>query len=126
MRLNPDCTRDLLMLLEDNTEPGSCLCYTVSEISKALPKYTAKEIMYHVSQCAASGMFIGYTPSLGGNFAILDISPKAHEFLANVREESVWNKTKAIAKDVGANSLSALGQIAASVITALIQKQLGL
>lgn len=126
MRLNPDCTRDLLMLFEEKTEPYSCLSYSPREISEELPKYSAKEIAYHVSQCAASGMFIGYQGDLSGNFIIRDISPKAHEFLANIREDTVWNKTKGIAKDVGSNSLNALCQIASSVITSVIQSKLGL
>lgn len=126
MRLNPDCTRDLLMFFEEKTEPHSCLSYSPKEISEALPKYPIKELLYHVSQCAESDMFIGYQEDCSGNFLIRDISPKAHEFLANIREDTVWNKTKGVAKDVGSNSLNALCQIASSVITAAIQSKLGL
>lgn len=126
MRLNPDCTRDLLLLFEEKTKPNDILAYSPAEISAALPKYSTEEILYHVSQCAESGMILGYQMDFSGNFLIRDISPKAHEFLANVREDTVWKKAKGIAKDVGSTSLNALCQIATSVVTAMIQSKLGL
>lgn len=126
MRLNMDCVRDLLLLFEEKTEPHSCLSYSPQEISAELPDYSTKEILYHVSQCAAADMFRGYQEDCSGNFLLSDLSPKAHEFLANTREEGVWNKTKKIAKDVGSTSLNALCQIASGVVSAIIQSKLGL
>lgn len=54
------------------------------------------------------------------------LSPTGHQFLSDIRSDNNWNKTKEIAKNIGSDSLSALKDIAAGVITAMIQKQLGL
>lgn len=129
MKLNPDCTRDILMYFEENTVTHRLLEYSPKDLleqSKKLSQYSAEEIMYHVSQCALSGFFVGYQEDCSGNFLLLDISPKAHEFLANIRSDSVWNKTKSVAGKIGTTSLNALCQIASSVVTEIIKSQLGL
>nr|WP_242851552.1 DUF2513 domain-containing protein [Clostridium sp. DMHC 10] len=58
---------------------------------------------------------------LGGNCLIHDLSPYGHEFLANIRSDTNWSKTKEIASKVGSFSLDALSKIAVSVVTSLIK-----
>ena len=63
----------------------------------------------------------------GGESCIIgDLSPAGHEFLANIRKDTVWNGVKSVAGKVGATSLSALTQIAANVVTELVKAQFGL
>lgn len=129
MKLNPDCLRDLLMYLESETRPNYIVSFTASglrEKSEKLSRYSADELLYHIEQCSASGLLIQYTKDLSGNLLIADISPKAHEFLANIRDDTLWGKTKGIAREVGSASMSALGEIAAGVVSAIIHKKLGL
>lgn len=129
MRLNPDCTRDILLYFEEHTAANRILSFTAGSLknqSDKLAKYTSDELMYHIEQCNAAGFFIGYSKDLTGNRMVHDISPKAHDFLANIREDSVWSKTKGVASKVGSTSLNALCQIASSVVTELIKSQLGL
>ena len=57
MRLNPDCIRDILFVVENNATYSN----DVSEetIFKELtPKYSREEILYHVRQCEHSGLFL--------------------------------------------------------------------
>lgn len=124
MRLNPDCTRDILIFLEERTSANGVLEYSARNMSEQLNdplRYSAEEVMYHISQCALSGFFVGYEEDCSGNFILRDISPKAHEFLANVRSDTVWNKTKSVAGKIGTTSLNALCQIASTVISELIK-----
>lgn len=121
MRLNPDCIRDILLEIETipdnkhyyNFNPDSCSCN--------LPQYNYLEITYHLRQCDLYGYL--YKPSfyMDNTCSVMDLTPKAHEFLANIREDTNWNKVKAIAKKVGCNSLDALMQISVNVVSELIQ-----
>lgn len=129
MRLNPDCTRDILMFMEEKTEPHSFLSFSpdsFAEQSVKLSQYSEKELIYHVKQAAESGFFLGYKEDLSGGFWLRDLSPKAHEFLANIRSDNIWNKTKSVACKIGATSMNALIQIASNVVTEIIKQQLTL
>lgn len=63
---------------------------------------------------------------VNGNFRVSDLSPHGHEFLANIREDTIWNDVKSISSKVGSKSLSAVSQIASLVIAEIIKSQLGL
>ena len=118
MRLNPDLIRDLLLYLEENT--GIDHDFTLDQFDKIpapLDKYSYEEILYHVKQCKMMDYLVNAKFFVGGGFMIDDITPKAHEFLADIRSDSNWNEVKAKAKAVGSFSLAALSQIAAQVIS---------
>ena len=57
---------------------------------------------------------------------ISDLTPAGHKFLANSRQDTIWNNTKEIATKVGSKSLDALIQISSSVITELIKAHFGI
>lgn len=126
MKLNPDCIRDILIVVEENSSFSNFLfseTFSNSEISK---KYDWETILYHIRQANESGLLLDTRFFTGGSFAITDLSPKGHQFLADIREEQNWNKTKKIANKVGSTSLAALTSIASSVISAAINRHLGL
>ncbi len=126
MRLNPDCIRDILLSAEDNTGYSEYLEYP-NELDKCplLKKYNDEEIKYHIMQCKKSYL-LEADSDLNGNFSIIDITPSGHEFLANIRADNIWNKTKDIAERVGSRSLDTLTKISISVITEIIKSQLQL
>ena len=123
MKLNPDCIRDILFVVENNATYSN----DVSEetIFKELDsKYTREEILYHVRQCEHSGLFLQVVHYFGG-FSIQDLSPYGHQFINDIRQDNNWSKTKEIAKSVGSFSLDVLKDISSQVITILISNQLG-
>nr|DAU01504.1 MAG TPA: MarR family protein [Caudoviricetes sp.] len=123
MKLNPDCIRDILFVVENNATYSN----DVSEetMFKELgSKYPREEILYHVRQCEHSGLFLKVVHYFGG-FSIQDLSPYGHQFINDIRQDNNWNRTKDIAKNVGSFSLDVLKDISSQVIATLISNQLG-
>ena len=124
MRLNPDCIRDILLALEEHI--NNCgIVFSVNDKNELnLNQYSDDEIEYHIQQCNLSGFFYDYSRQLGGAHRIKDLTPLAHEFLANIREDNNWNKTKECAKKIGSFSINALMGIASNVVSAAIKNSL--
>ena len=123
MKLNPDCIRDILFVVEEYSTYSN----DISEdklYENLVPKYSQEEILYHVRQCEHSGLFLKVQHYFGG-FSIQDLSPYGHQFINDIRQDTNWNRTKDIAKNVGSFSLDVLKDISSQVITNLISNQLG-
>lgn len=122
MKLNPDCIRDILITVEENV--GFMDSIEINEENytqfNELQSYSYNEIGYHINQCNLSNFFTQTIPILDGSFIIMDLSPKAHDFLANIRSESNWKKIKEKAASVGSFSLNVLSQVAANYISSLL------
>lgn len=128
MKLNPDCIRDILLAVEKVTDANTPFRYSrYKSAHQHLAKYDHNEILYHMKQCNMDDMFDGFTLTDSGDLVIIrDLSPKGHKFLANVRQDNIWNNTKIIAGKVGSKSLEALVQISSNIITDLVKAQFGL
>lgn len=118
MKLDPDCTRDILLTVEDNVSFSES--WRPSSADQRLTKYTPEKILYHVRQCEMSGLLCGVDWYMRGNFSVQDLSPTGHSFLANIREDTNWNKVKQVANEVGSTALDALINIASNIVTNLI------
>lgn len=127
MKLNPDCIRDILLVIEEKTSYSNSWDWDFDKFDEpTLNAYSQEEIMYHILQCKKAGLIDGCEFYCGYDAGtISDLSPSGHQFLADIRSESVWNKTKDISQNIGSNSLDVLKQISAGVLTALIQSYLG-
>ena len=125
MKLNPDCIRDILLFCEER-----CTAVSEAEFSgdSALEtggrSYQSDELFYHLNQCRLNGYFTKAGADIVGNYTVQDLTPKAHEFLANIRSDSVWNDVKGIAVKTGSKSLAALTQIATAVVSEIIRATL--
>ena len=94
MKLNPDCVRGILLTIEEKCDFSTSWYYSKNELeSKYLTKYSHEEIIYHIGQCDKSGLIDGVAYYDGGDSILIgDLSPYGHEFLANIRTETVWKK----------------------------------
>lgn len=126
MKLNPDCIRDILLLVEHKTSLSNFLDIEPRKLPESLSNYQPDEVMYHIKQCELSGFLFVNSWYLDGSCLIKYLTPDGHKFLSDIREDSNWNKTKECAKKIGSDSLDALKQIASSIIITLIQSQFGL
>ncbi|NQG98452.1 DUF2513 domain-containing protein [Streptococcus suis] len=123
MKLNPDCIRDILFVVEENATFSTEVEQELL-LEKMPANYTNAEILYHVRQCEHSGLFLKVTHYFGG-FTIQDLSPRGHQFINDIRKDTNWKKTKEIANSVGSTSLDVIKDISAQVISNLISKQFG-
>ena len=123
MKLNPDCIRDILLTIEDNTGFGKYMSYNLNSTYDLLQKYTFDEVRYHIDQCELSNLITKVNKFIDGSCLVQDLSPSGHQFLADIRSDNNWNKTKSIAKTVGTSSLTAIKEIATNVIAEVIKAQ---
>ena len=123
MRLNPDCIRDILFTVEESTGFTSSMRYPSENKFPRLNSYSTEEVLYHIKQCEDAYLISQVHWFIGGSCLITDLTPEGHQFLANVRSDTTWNKTKEISKNIGSSSLDAIKQIATGVITELIKSQ---
>ena len=121
MRLNPDCIRDILL----QTEKGFFILPNRAKIQEMyfenlefLKNYSSIEIFYHINQCEMMN-FILSSENLKET-TIYDLTPDGHSFLADIRNNTVWNKTKSTAKELGISSLRGFKDIAVNIVAALI------
>lgn len=132
MKLNPDCVRDILLSVE-----SICTCNRIMNYRggfdnnpELLCKYSYEEIVYHIQQCEKYGLIFNVEYNTNDydklDIDIKDLSLQGYIFIANIREDDIWNKTKSIAEKVGSLSLPTLAQIADNIITRRIEIQIKL
>lgn len=126
MKLNPDCIRDILITVESMNYGD---VWTINHLMERLPDYTEDELQYHCVKLHEGGYLDAITArTLRSPVQIArinDLTYNGHQFLADIRSDNNWNKVKEVAQNVGAGSISTFKDIAANVITHLIQQQLG-
>lgn len=116
MRLNIECIRDLLLTVEDHTGFNTAIKYSgKDQIFERLAAYEPDEVFYHIKQAELSGLLTKVTWYLSDGCLIHDLSPSGHAFIADIRNNTNWNKTKKIAEQAGSFSLDLLKVIAAGV-----------
>lgn len=128
MRLNNDCVRDILLSVEEVCDFNESFRYSkFSNDFERLQPYSHDEIIYHIKQCKLASLITSMFATDGGDYLeVGDLTPEGHKFLANIRNDDIWNKVKKIAGTVGSHSLSAITQISANVVTQLIKAQFGI
>ncbi len=118
MKLNSNCVRDVLLALED--KPFG-IRYSFPSLHEQLPTYSEEEL-YYTCLKLSEGNYIkisdaGFTKqNLIRISTIDDLTFDGHQFLENIRDQSVWCKTLDVAKSIGSFSLKTLYDIAAEII----------
>ena len=135
MTLEPECVRDIMMYLEshlilrkDEHETRRYQFLGVStnqlcEEQELVDKYGKDNIVYTVLQLWRSQMVLLEDNLKPGeefyHLHVIDITWQGHEFLGNIRSDTVWKHVSATAKKAGILSVKGLWQIAGSVISGL-------
>ena len=123
MKLNHECVRDLLLFIEEYSD------YDVSiDPSSIELNYDHKDVLYAADKLLEANYIDGIKRSFIGSdlpqIAIKSITWDGHLFLDNIRDDTVWGKTKEIAKNFSSMSLSLIGKIASQVIVQMVSSQL--
>jgi len=124
MKLNPDCIRDILLAIEEDCSFRSTFQFPGN--NNRLSSYSEDEVLYHIKQCELSDLVYKVTWFIGGSCCVKDLAPSGHQFLADIRSENIWSKTKITAAKVGSSSLNTLVSIASSIVAGLVKGQLGI
>lgn len=125
MKLDHDCVRAILLWVESNVPVGNPR-YTDELIDDLKSKWTEAEIIYCVAQLGEANLLDGGAVIQGGAIVINQVNKltwKGHEYLDNIRDDSIWKETKStVFSKVGNASLSIISSLAAK----LIETKLGL
>jgi len=131
LRLNQDCVRDSLLYFEyylTNTnvfilDPNT---YTNKQY---LEGYSNSDFLYTCLKLKEAGFINCKVTYYSGisipKLSISSITWNGHKFLDNVRDISIWNKTKNILNPLKSISIDLISETASKVIIHYIDKQLG-
>lgn len=116
MQLNPNIIRGILLTVEETCTFNIPLEYIKDRFeSEYLAEYSHEEIIYHIHQCEKSNLVDNVHYYDGGTTVLIrDLTPQGHEFLANIRNDSIWKRTLLKASDA---SLPILLEIAKNIAT---------
>ena len=136
MKLNPECIRDVMLVLEEklslthgpkgyyfNSMYPSCIAGILRD-----KEYMLYDVMYSVLQLTESGYIVTSNPDvcnrIHGYFdpgKILYITPKGHEFIATISNEDTWKKkTSIVLGKLGSVSLSVIESVAKGFSSAVV------
>ena len=126
MKLNHDCIRDVMIYIENNCiyeddsrgnrSIHSRVFYEIIHDEKLSSRYTEDEIRYVVAQLYFEDMVIAtMTPETLNfrRFNVDSLSFKGHEFLDNIKDDTIWKKTKKfVGERLNSASLAIIGNVA--------------
>ena len=125
MKLEPDCIRDILFVIEENTSYKVGIRYPDDKFASLSEKYTDMQIRYHLVQMQKADLIeIGETDEFY-NIYIEDLTSKGHEFLANIRSDSNWVTVQHVCSKIGSKSINTLFAVGTNIMTILIKQYLG-
>lgn len=122
MQRNDDLIRKLMLDLEGASD-------FVTD-RHAVDGYSRDEVAYHLGLIVRAGLAegplpqysnTGSDPTIPRSVIVKRLSPAGHDFIANLRDDTVWKKVKErTAKAGGSVSLDLLGQIGGAVIKQML------
>lgn len=129
MKLDHDLVRHILLAIESNENisgpDGKELLASVSKRGYG----NLDEIAYSILKLKEANYITGEvswgdnkpTEIIPGNLTF-----EGHQFLDNIRDDSVWKDTKKVLSKFSSVSLTFVSSVASSVITQLIKQQIGI
>ena len=88
--------------------------------------YQDKEVSYHLELLISAGLVEGQMHYTGGMTAnpVVKLSWVGHDFLDDIRSDSIWKKTKELLKNEGLKTVSF--EILKAAVEFTLKRQLGL
>lgn len=128
MKLDIDCVRDILIELEQQPR---FVRMTPDQFSKLLPKYSLRQIIYTCWRLHEGGYInlfiyrpIGFPePQIR---LIGDLTFQGHEFLADIKPKSNWERLSHALKQGGSASFKTVANVAVDIGTEALKIKLGL
>lgn len=120
MQRDMDLVRKILFALEAKEHTGAT-------IGLQIGGYTGENIAYHCKMMKENGLIDVYTEQRMGNnqlycFTVGDLSWAGQDFLDKIRQDTVWNKTKAVIRDKGLPMvIDVVKDVSSAVIQSMVQ-----
>lgn len=119
MELNHDCVRDILLWVEKNVSLKPIRTDTV--VNSLDSNWTDDELVYCIIQLNEAELLDGGASMSNSGISINEIKKitwKGHEYLDNIRDDTIWRKTKkTVFSKVGSASLSIVSSVAAKILS---------
>ncbi|MDM0609580.1 DUF2513 domain-containing protein [Clostridium perfringens] len=116
MRLNPDCIRDILLFVEENTDFENT-DVDASVLVESLIEYDENTLFYHIIKMNSAKLFDKVEYCENELIYISSLSWTGHAYLDNIRDNNIWAKTKSAVGKLSSISLPILIQKAADIAT---------
>lgn len=116
MRLNPDCIRDILLFVEENTDFENT-DVDASVLVESLIEYDENTLFYHIIKMNSAKLFDNVEYCENELLYISSLSWTGHAYLDNIRDNNIWAKTKSAVGKLPSISLPILIQKAADIAT---------
>lgn len=120
MKLNIDCVRDILLVIEAK-DLG--VQYEIKDIQQKLNnKYSSEDMYYCCYQLYNSNMIDAFVINLELQRQlpliryITELTPSGHNFLENIKNNNNWNKIKRKLNKIGSYSLDIIKEVAKQAI----------
>ncbi|OCX64828.1 hypothetical protein BFM98_07255 [Lysinibacillus sp. AR18-8] len=119
MKLNFDAIRELLLVIEE--QPRNINLNQVISDTR-LKEFEPNDLGYALEKMIESRLLIGQVAKskMGINFYIDSISLEGHRFIDTIRNDTLWNKTKAVMTRTGATAISILMSTASDIFNKYI------
>lgn len=115
MRLNYDLIRDIMLKVEFEAD-GSANISPKKLAEAYFSNYDLDVVLYHIKYIRDSEMI---EPKSGPEF--IDLTPKGHEFLNTIRDDTVWKKTKKkVQSCLDSASLTLLAKVAETIASSFL------
>jgi hypothetical protein len=122
MRRDDDLIRRLMLDLEQSTGRVGR--------SHVVDGYTQDQVAYHLALILKSGLAEGpkpiypsdgSDPTIPAAVMVIRLTPEGHDFIADLRDDAVWEKVKERTAKVGGSvSLELLKQVATAVVKQMV------
>ena len=126
MKLDHNCVRDLLLYLEANLPIGKRL--RINDLK--FGDYSQYDLIYTAQKLEEAGYIkCNNSRYISNSFPCIDICSvtyQGHQFLDNIRDDKIFNKTKSILSSLKSVSVEIISETSAKLITNMINQQLNL
>ncbi len=119
--------RELLLKFEELDSRPQILSFDYGE--PHVEGYTDDQVYMHIRMLVEAGLVSvgdGGGFSMDGSFIFQGLHWNGHEFIASIRDQEIWAKTKAALKAGGSETIGAAWEIAKAVGKAEIKRRTGL
>lgn len=123
MKRDMELIRKILFKIEDEVN-------NVAVHNIKIEEYSMQQVAYHCALLREGGYIYDYNGYYGDgelySFGVGRLTWKGHDFLDNIREDNVWNKTKETISSKGLPfAFDIVKSVSSNIISALVKAGLG-